>query len=148
MSMTQEEMTEEQRKQVEELVNLYVTNEAKLYEDWGMQIEPPIGRRPIRDNVGEDDTLEIRRNRFKTWCHDNLPTIRKFCHQDIRGTSICKKWKALQNKSLLPKGSASIATELVCYIQGINIPFSVTLEVFFTGLVLNKFLDALCDEGE
>lgn len=143
--MTQEEMTEEQRKQVEELVNLYVTNEAKLYEDWHKQITCSTDYSG-REDVGFEDTLEMGRSRFKTWCRNNLPTVRGVCIKDVRGMSVCRKWKQLQEARHTVEVGGSIV-ELVCSSQGISIPFPVTPEVFFAGLVLSQCLDGLCDDN-
>jgi len=120
---------------MEPIIQAYLADEAKLYQDWFAIYNPPSDTETIR--FAEKPSLESLKKRFATWFDSQEKSLRKI---------ICEEWgynrKTFENKIAL---ITAIAIDCLVVTYGFSTANTLTIA---TILVVDGYLERLCPETE
>ena len=129
-----------QSNSTDDLINLYLADETKLYQDWYASIQPrPTD--PDTTPFGINESLEELKQRFMAWWRHSIEVDSQ--RLQLLKDQLCKKWLVLKKHE-----SASVLVKLVSDVLAkLKLPFLLNPLPVATILVLSDvFLTDLCAE--
>jgi len=123
-----------------DLINVYLADETKLYQDWYASIQPRPAD-PDTTPFGMNESLEELKQRFIAWWRHSIEVDSQ--RLLLLKEQLCKKWLVLKKHE-----SASVLIKLVSDILAkLNLPFVPDPLPVATILVISDiFLTDLCAE--
>jgi hypothetical protein len=119
-------------KEKELQIEIYLSNEDKLYQDWYTGLFETSEDAPYTTEVGIIPEREELKRFFEKWFNNQKEKLKKLC------VDYCQKRSQQNQQTLL---IASVADSLSFVVVG----FPVNIVATATILVAGKFLDRLCD---
>jgi predicted peroxiredoxin len=127
-------MTSEQNS-LNSLVDLYLTDETKLYQDWYLSIQTKA-LDPDSTLFSTSDSLEELKQRFATWWQQSVETDRQRL-QNFKD-KVCKQWVKIRPHE---KTHHILVATIFDNLPSSHLPHSLALA---TILVTHGYLDGLC----
>jgi hypothetical protein len=116
------------------LIETYLADETKLYQDWYQAFYPPEGDTDTMP-FGSSFSLEMLKKRFQQWFEKQ---------QEILQRKICQEWEYPKKKAQFKnKEALIIAISVDCLAIMLSLPTTNLLTVA-TILVADGYLDKLC----
>ena len=123
-----------------DLINVYLADETKLYQDWYASIQPRPAD-PDTTQFAIDESLEKLKQRFIKWWQDSIEKDSQ--RLQLLKEQLCKKWLALKNHESAPVLIALVSDALAT----LNLPYLPNPLPAATILVTSDiFLTHLCAE--
>ena len=124
----------------DELINLYLADETKLYQDWYASIQP-LPPDPDTTRFGINESLAELKQRFIQWWQHSVETDSQ--RLQLLKDKLCKKWLALKGHESAPVLIALVSDALAT----LNLPYLPNPLPAATILVTSDiFLTHLCAE--
>jgi len=121
------------------LIDTYLNDQTKLYQDWYLSIQPPQANDPDTTPFGIQETLEELKQCFLAWWKQSVETDTQRL-QDFKDR-VCKKWLALKDHEKIHVLIAIVLDSL----SYLHLPHSPPVA---TILVTSGYLNHLCAECE
>lgn len=129
-----------QSNSTDDLINLYLTNETKLYQDWYASIQP-LPTDPDTTQFGINESLEELKQRFIRWWQHSVETDSQ--RLQLLKDKLCKTWLTLKAHESAPVLIALVSDALAT----LNLPYLPNPLPAATILVTSGiFLTHLCAE--
>lgn len=125
-----------QSNSTDDLINLYLADETKLYQDWYASVQPQPSD-PDMTRFGINDSLEELKQRFIEWWQRSIETDSQ--RLQLLKDKLCKKWLELKDHE---KTHVLIALVLDS-LAALHLPHSVPVA---TILVTTGYLSHFCAE--
>ena len=124
----------------DDLINVYLADETKLYQDWYASVQPQSAD-PDTTQFGIKESLDELKQRFIQWLQNSIEKDSQ--RLQLLKDQLCKKWLVLKKHE-----SASVLVQLVSDIlTKLKLPFLLNPLPVATILVLSDvFLTDLCAE--
>ena len=123
-----------------DLINLYLADETKLYQDWYASIQPRPAD-PDTTPFGINESLEELKQRFIQWWRHSVETDSQ--RLQLLKDKVCKTWLALKDHKSTPVLIALVSDALAT----LNLPYLPNPLPAATILVTSElFLTHLCAE--
>ncbi len=115
------------------LVNIYLADETKLYQDWFQNMNANDDQDVIE--FAEFPSLESLKKRFNDWLESQKLALKQ---------KICVEWDYTHKKKIFEnKEDLIIAVSMDCLVVGFGVPTTNTLTIAAI-LVMNGYLKNLC----
>jgi len=124
----------------DDLINLYLADETKLYQDWYASVQPQSAD-PDTTQFGINESLEELKQRFIAWWRRIVETDSQ--RLQLLKETLCQKWLALKEHESAPILIALVSDALAT----LNLPYLPNPLPAATILVTSDiFLTHLCAE--
>ena len=124
----------------DDLINLYLIDETKLYQDWYASIQP-LPPDPDTTQFGINESLAELKQRFIQWWRHSVETDSQ--RLQLLKDKVCKTWLALKDHKSTPVLIALVSDALAT----LNLPYLPNPLPAATILVTSElFLTHLCAE--
>jgi len=117
-----------------DLINVYLADETKLYQDWYASIQPRPAD-PDTTPFGINESLEELKQRFVKWWQDSIEKDSQ--RLQLLKETLCQKWLALKDHESAPILIALVSDTLATSDLPHSIPVAtilVTSGIFLTQL--------------
>lgn len=117
-----------------DLINLYLADETKLYQDWYASIQPRPAD-PDTTRFGINESLEELKQRFVKWWQESIEKDSQ--RLQLLKDTLCKKWLALKDHESAPILIAIVSDALTNSDLPHSLPVAtilVTSGIFLTQL--------------
>jgi len=125
-----------QSNSTDDLINLYLADETKLYQDWYASVQPQSAD-PDTTQFGINESLEELKQRFIKWWQDSIETDSQ--RLQLLKDKLCKKWLELKDHEKVHVLIALVLDSLA----SLHLPHSVPVA---TILVTTGYLSHFCAE--
>jgi len=118
----------------DDLINLYLADETKLYQDWYASVQPQPSD-PDTTQFGINESLEELKQRFINWWQDS--TKKDSQRLQLLKETLCQKWLALKDHESAPILIALVSDTLATSDLPHSLPVAtilVTSGIFLTQL--------------
>ena len=125
-----------QSNSTDDLINVYLADETKLYQDWYASVQPQSAD-PDTTRFGINDSLEELKQRFMAWWRHSIETDSQ--RLQLFKDKVCKKWLELKDHERVHVLIAIVLDGLA----SLHLPHSVPVA---TILVTTGYLSHFCAE--